>query len=176
MAKPVPPHLRPGVVFLKLVRALAFLAISFVLLTWVPSAAADCAPQEVVYLGTSPNPTSVSYVQCIGSTDWSYETPGADPPPESCQAVPVVRVLGQQVPGTGQTYCPPGVSGQSGAGQDPMPIVAVCYEAAGTTGCLGLAAWMASPGCAVGSTMGPLAREVGGSGSCSCSPLCYYLP
>lgn len=150
-------------------------ALACVMLVAVPLVSADCTPQEAAYVGTSPDPTSVSYISCSGSDSWSYETPGADPPPETCQNVPVVRVLGQEVPGTGQTYCPPAVSGQSDSGTNPAPVLAVCYQAAGTTGCLGMLVWPGDPGCVVATAVGLAAGTLGGSGSCFCTPRCYYL-
>ena len=88
-------------------RSLLVLATGLALLLCVPPVQANhwyCAQKtEYLYLGTTPPTAFYLYSDC-NQPDSQYHATN-EGTTLRCEFVPVARVAGQQVPGTGQTYC-----------------------------------------------------------------------
>lgn len=138
-----------------------------------PLAVADpgpaCGLPPLVYVATTPDPTYVFVESCDRQEEWTYGTVSQTVLPAQCQAVPLVAVLGNPVPGTGTTHCTIAVStpafGQSGTGE--QPIITVCVAAAAAPTCVTQVGWI-DPNCQVTTVFNALAI-LGGYGSCQWS-------
>lgn len=84
-------------------RSMLLLGAALAALAWTPTALADCTYTEVLFVE---GVATVQIFECDDANTWTYGP--------ACHSVPLVRVAGQTVPGTGTDHC-------AGSGSETFP-------------------------------------------------------